>query len=268
MTGADAGLHIGTAGWSVPRSSALGFPGEGSHLQRYARVLGCAEINSSFHRSHQVGVYAGWAAQTPPGFRFAVKLPRAITHDARLRGARLPLQRFIAEVSGLGDRLAVLLVQLPPSLRFEARPARKFFGLLRSLFHGAIVCEPRHVSWFTPAVNAWLVKYRVGRVAADPARWPAAALPGGWLGPAGDGASAIVYCRWHGAPRTYWSSYEDAWLQERASSMQRWPPGTDCWAIFDNTASGAATPNALAYSALMGGSAGRLPGPSSSRKLK
>lgn len=234
------------------KSSAVEkFPGEGSHLQRYARVLECAEINSSFNRSHRFEVYARWAAQASPAFRFAVKLPRAITHERKLRGARLPLQRFLLQASGLGARLAVMLVQLPPSHVFEVRPLRSFFGLLADLYNGAVVCEPRHASWFTPAADDWLARHRIGRVAADPARWPVAAVPGGWLGPAGDGAGAVVYCRWHGSPRTYWSSYDDAWLQARASEMQRWPAGADCWGIFDNTASGAAALDAPAFAALM-----------------
>jgi uncharacterized protein YecE (DUF72 family) len=63
-------MRIGTDGWSIPKEAAASFPGEGRHLQRYARVLDCAGIDSSFHRSHRVEVYERWAAQTPPGFRF------------------------------------------------------------------------------------------------------------------------------------------------------------------------------------------------------
>ncbi len=240
-----ARVRIGTAGWSIPRAVAAEFPGEGSHLARYARVLQGAEINTSFYRSHRPEVYAKWAAQTPPGFRFAVKLPRSITHDQRLRAARLPLQRFLAEVAGLGERLGVLLVQLPPSLVFEARPVRSFFTLLSGMHAGPVVCEPRHATWFEPAADRLLVKLRVGRVAADPARSPAAAVPGGWLGPAGDGAGAVVYQRWHGSPRMYYSAYGDDWLHAQAARLRRWPQGTDRWCIFDNTASGAAASDAL-----------------------
>ena len=152
-----------------PRSS----PGRGRHIERYARVLRCAEINSSFHRSHRPAIYERWAAQTPADFRFSVKLPRAITHEGRLRNARAPLRAFFAEAAGLGDRLAVVLVQLPPSFSFEAAPARRFFAVLGELFAGAVVCEPRHASWFTASADRVLVALRVGRVAADPARWPA-----------------------------------------------------------------------------------------------
>lgn len=168
------------------------------------------------------------SAQTPLGFRFAVKLPRAITHDGRLRGTRGALAGFMGEVAGLGDRLGALLVQLPPSLAFEARPVGTFFGVLRRLFDGPVVCAARHASWFEPAADRLLVNWRVGRVAADPARWPPAAVVGGWLGPAGDGVGAVRYHRWHGAPRTYWSPYDDAWLLARTAELQRWPAGADC----------------------------------------
>ena len=244
-------MRIGTAGWSIPKHAAASFPGEEQHLQRYARVLDCAEINSSFHRSHRVEVYERWAAQTPPGFRFAVKLPRSITHEGRLRRAREPLQRFLAETAGLGERLGVLLVQLPPSFAFEARPVRAFFGLLAGLCGTAVVCEPRHASWFTPSADRVLVASQVSRTAADPARCPEALHPGGWLGPDGDGRGAVLYHRWHGTPRMYWSRYEPQWLHDQARELKRWPDAADRWCIFDNTAAGEAITNALELQALL-----------------
>ncbi len=244
-------MHIGTAGWSLSSDTAASFPGEGTHLQRYARTLACVEIDSSFHRHHRVETYARWASSTPPDFRFAVKVPRAITHEARLRGARVPLRQFVDEANGLGTRLAVLLVQLPPSCAFEARPVRTFFDLLAGMCAAALVCEPRHASWFTPGADKLLAELRVARAAADPASLPAASRPGGWLGPAGDGAGAVLYHRWHGAPRMYWSRYECPWLHERAQELRRWPADADRWCIFDNTAGGGAIPNALALQALL-----------------
>lgn len=238
-------MRIGTAGWSIPRAAADAFPGEGPHLSRYARVFACAEINSSFHRSHRPAVYERWAAQTPAGFRFSAKVPRAITHDGRLLGARAGLERFLDEAGALGDRLAVLLVQLPPSFAFETRRARAFFELAHRLFAGAIVCEARHPSWFTSTSDAVLAAARVGRVATDPVRDPGAVRPGGWLGPSGDGRGAVVYHRWHGVPATYRSRYDADWIAARAAELAAWPPEADVWCIFDNTASGAAAANAL-----------------------
>jgi uncharacterized protein YecE (DUF72 family) len=242
----DAPPHIGTAGWSIPREVAGQFPGTGRHLQRYAKVLNCAEINTSFYRPHARQVYERWARETPPGFRFSVKLPRSITHDGRLLRARKPLQAFLEQAGGLGDRLAVLLVQLPPSFGFEARRARSFFGLLAELYDGAVVCEPRHASWFTPAADRVLAALKVSRAAADPVRWLEGAQVGGWLGPRGDGSGAVLYHRWHGSPRMYWSRYEPQWLGARAAELLQWPASADRWCIFDNTAGGGAAPNALA----------------------
>src|SRR4051794_31096467 len=112
-------LRIGCAGWSLPRAVLERFPREGSHLQRYAARLNCTEINSSFYRPHQRSTYARWCESVPEDFRFAVKLPRAITHDARLRGVAKQLDTFLGQASGLGDKLGCLLVQLPPSLAFD-----------------------------------------------------------------------------------------------------------------------------------------------------
>ena len=175
-------IFVGTAGWSVPRVAGVTPATEGSHLHRYSRLFRCAEINSSFYRSHSVQTYAKWAAATPRTFRFSVKIPQTITHECALKRARKPLERFLREVAGLGTKLGPLLIQLPPSLEFESRAARTFLSLLRELHAGAVVCEPRHVSWFTPNANGVLIDYRIGRVAADPAILEAASEPGGWPG--------------------------------------------------------------------------------------
>lgn len=228
---------VGTAGWSIPRAVAGVFAGDGTHLRRYGRVLRGAEINSSFHRRHAATTYARWADAAPPDFRFAVKLPRSITHDLRLARARDPLQQFLGESSGLGPKRGPLLVQLPPSFAFDARLVGRFFTLLRSLYEGQVVCEPRHSTWFTPAADTLLVKHAVARVAADPAVVPVAATPGGWPG--------LVYYRLHGSPRTYWSSYDDAYLDSLAATLRAVPPEVEAWCMFDNTASGAALVNAV-----------------------
>lgn len=239
-------MYIGTAGWGIPRESAPAFPGAGQVLERYARQLACVEINSSFYRPHRRESYARWAAMTPPHFRFAVKVPRAITHDARLRGTREALRAFLDATAGLGDRRGVLLVQLPPSLPYEAPVARAFFGLMREFTDSPVACEPRHASWFDGDADRALARLRISRVAADPVRHATAERPGGWLGPAGDGAGALLYYRWHGSPRVYWSRYTDRWLAQQAARLADWPADAVRWVIFDNTASGAATANALA----------------------
>src|SRR4028118_538539 len=100
---------IGTAGWSIARSEAAHFPAEGSALERYAAVFGGAEINSSFHRRHRAATWQRWAESVPEGFRFAAKVPKAITHIRKLAGCADEVAQFIEEVRPLGPKLAVLL---------------------------------------------------------------------------------------------------------------------------------------------------------------
>ncbi|MDO9434164.1 DUF72 domain-containing protein [Hydrogenophaga sp.] len=245
-------LCIGTAGWALPREVQHVFPGDGAHLERYARVLHCTEINTTFSRTHRPDTFERWAAQTPDRFRFSVKMPKAFTHAARLDVPRAEVRAFVSSLEGLGERLGVLLMQLPPSLVFDGTVARAFFRSVRAGFPGAVVCEPRHASWYTAPASALLVHERIGRVAADPPKPAEAAEPGGWLGEHGDGRGAVVYYRWHGSPRMYWSAYGDAWLADKARALAHWPATTRVWCIFDNTASGAAADDALRLAAHMG----------------
>lgn len=232
-----APLKIGTAGWSIPRDLAADYPGAGTHLQRYAGAFGVAEINSSFHRPHRPTTYERWAASVPPDFRFSVKLPKTITHQSRLVGCFELLRRFADEVSGLGDRRGPILVQLPPSLAYDEAIASAFFCEASRLLGPAIVCEPRHPSWFTAIVDRLLANIGVARVAADPAIQPEAALPGG--------SSGMAYFRLHGTPVVYRSSYDQEALDRQAAvHRQMRARGVECWTIFDNTAAGAALANA------------------------
>lgn len=245
-----ANLHIGTAGWTLPKDHAHAFPPPGeaklTHLQRYADRLYCVEINSSFHRPHMRKTWERWAACTPPNFRFSVKLPKSITHTAKLHNTGAQLQIFLDQATGLGQKLGPLLIQLPPSLAFDEALAHDFLTTLREL-HPApnpAALEPRHASWFTPAADRLLRSFAIARVAADPPKGsPAASTPGGM--------QHLRYYRLHGAPRTYYSPYTTADLTRIAATLRNTPATTNLWVIFDNTALGHATVNALHLSRLL-----------------
>lgn len=239
-------VHVGCAGWSIPRQYAAHFPADGTHLERYAQRLPAVEINSSFYRPHRPATYARWAASVPASFQFAVKVPREITHTHRLRDVADVLDRFLCEAKALGNKLGPLLVQLPPSLRFDRVVAEAFFTVLRARFSGSVVCEPRHASWFSAEAEALLVTAQVARVAADPALLPVAAQPGGWSG--------LVYYRLHGSPEMYTSAYTAAELDTLAQTLHAAAQPAPTWCIFDNTALGAATANALDLCARLGAS--------------
>ena len=228
---------IGTAGWSLPRAEQAHFPAGGSHLERYAARFPVAEINSSFHRSHRVTTWMRWRDSVPASFRFSVKMPKLMTHEQSLRTTEHELASFLDEASLLGDRLGALLVQLPPKAAFDAVVATQFFSMLRAGTALPVVCEPRHESWFGEAAGKLLQRFEVARVAADPARVPAAAGPGGWR--------RISYYRLHGSPKIYYSAYSPEFIAALAGRV-RGDVASDrqVWVIFDNTTLGAAARNA------------------------
>jgi uncharacterized protein YecE (DUF72 family) len=228
-------LCVGTAGWALPREVRDRFAAEGTQLERYARRFNCVEINSSFYRPHRPATYARWAQSVPDDFRFSLKIPKSITHERRLVDVDDLLARFLDESSALGLKRDLLLVQFPPSFGYQAAVARPFFERLRRGYPGGLVCEPRHATWFTETVDAMFVDLRIGRVAADPSAGGIAMVPGG--------SHEVRYWRLHGSPRTYYSSYDEDALRAIANRLSTSP--RPAWCIFDNTALGAATANAL-----------------------
>ena len=231
-------LFIGCAGWSLSRAAISDVPEQGSQLEKYASLFRAVEINSSFHRPHRASTYERWAESVPPSFRFSVKAPKAITHEKRLVDCNDLVDKFLNEITGLGDKLGALLVQLPPSLELEMESARGFFGHVRERYEGDLFIEPRHRTWFSPAATKMMYDLKLGRVAADPAVVPAAAEPGG--------ISGHVYFRLHGSPQIYFSSYTTSYLDGLAFRLRMHArAGDTVWCVFDNTIRGAAASNAL-----------------------
>lgn len=237
-------LYLGTAGWSLRREHFSLFPECGTYLQRYASRFNAVEINSSFYRPHRFTTYQRWADSTPDAFAFSVKLPKEITHSLRLRNADERIENFLGGVSGLGRKFGVLLVQLPPSLAFDSATAHSFFSTLRSRIATPIVCEPRHATWFTTEAVALLDEQQVSHVSADP--------NADGCGSQHAGPSQCAYFRWHGSPRIYYSKYDAQHLQLLAEQvLLAGTTAKSVWCIFDNTAEGAATENALETSDLL-----------------
>lgn len=230
-------FRVGCAGWALSSRVSASFPGGDSHLERYARVFSCVEINSSFYRPHQEKTYRRWASSVPESFRFSVKVPRSMTHERRLKACEGLMDAFLAQVAGLGKKLGCLLIQLPPSLALSARQAMDFFSRMRARTEVPIVCEPRHRSWFTADGRLLLSDLGVGMVWAHPE-------PVSGIADLVD--EPLLYLRLHGAPEIYVSAYDDAFIEAMASQMQRAQmEGRAPWCIFDNTARGEAIPNAL-----------------------
>lgn len=236
-------VRVGTAGWGFSSAHAELFPVQGTQLERYAQVFSAVEINSSFYRLHQAKTYARWHDSVPASFRFSVKIPKTISHQKRLIDSVDLLREFIAGVTHLQEKLGCLLLQLPPSLAFDAVIADAFFKSLRRQTSVGLVCEPRHPTWFTPQAQELLERHLVSLVYAHPAPRPGLQL---------FESGPVTYARLHGAPIIYRSLYDEDFLDSLSQELtQLYPKGLEQWIIFDNTASGAAITNALQMKVLL-----------------
>ena len=238
---AKAPVRIGLAGWSeaVSRYGKLlpAAAGEGATgLQRYAAAFDFVEVNSSFYRQVRPETYEKWAGEVPDNFRFSVKMHRLITHYTRLKNTDL-LKDFFGSLSGLGDKLSVVLVQLPPTLVFDLEVAGRFFQAFRKLYRGCAVCEPRHASWSSDEARALLAEHGVGPVLTE--------IPADGEDSLRSAARKIpLYVRLHGASRKYYSSYSSKDLRRLADFLAGHEE-RQSYVIFDNTAGPAGVRNAL-----------------------
>lgn len=247
MKGERAAIRIGLAGWSeaVSRHRAnfpcLGQAGpEASALAKYATAFDFVEVNASFYRQFRAATYEKWASEVPAGFCFSVKMHRLITHHTRLKNAGL-LAPFFDSIAGLGAKLGVVLIQLPPSLSFDDAIAVSFFRALREHYDGPAVCEPRHSAWSSRGALDLLAAYRIGLVRTE--------IPDSSC--EAEARVAPLYFRLHGAPRRYYSAYSDEELGRLAGCLRR-DAQLARFVVFDNTASNAGVRNGSALLALVG----------------
>lgn len=198
------------------------------------------EINNSFYRLPPPETFDAWREQAPPDFRYAVKANRYLTQMKKLKDCGEPLERMIANVRHLGDRLGPVLYQLPP--RFKVNPER-LEAFLRQLPAGiAHVFEFRDPSWHVEPVLALLERHGASFCAHD---FPGVATPRRALGP-------VAYVRFHGGAGRYWGRYAEEtllgwadWMVEQARS------GRPVWAYFNNDTEAAAIHDAQTLRAMV-----------------
>lgn len=249
-------LWIGTSGWSYDWGAFYpdGLPA-GRRLAFYSARFGSAEANFSFYRLPREATYAKWRDETPDGFVFALKLSRYVTHIKRLKGTAGPLKVFLARATALGKKWGPILVQLPPSLRVDAKRISVFLASaerakaklgLRGL---RLAFEFRHPTWFDESAArdkalAVLKEHNAAFVFAHSARYPY---------PADEPVTAdFVYLRFHGPKALFASRYGPAALRPWAGKIGRWRlRGLDVHAYFNNDAAGYAVEDAATLTRLL-----------------
>ena len=241
---ATRSIHVGCSGWVYKHWRGLLYP-EGlpqkRWFERYAEEFDTVEINASFYRLPLASTFDGWREKAPPGFRYAVKANRFITHMKKLAGCDEDVDRFIALARRLEQKLGPILYQLPPSLHKDLARLESFLKRLPSnLEH---VVEFRHASWYEEDVVALLDKYGVGFVAHDlkglkSPRWA---------------SGRTAYVRFHGAGGKYWGRYsDDALLEWTDWIAEQRTAGRSVWCYFNNDIHGHALDDARTLKSMVG----------------
>jgi len=232
----EAPYRIGTSGWVYPHWQGIFYPSDlpqSRWYDHYARHFDTVEINYSFYRLPSEAAFDRWHEQAPPGFVYAVKANRYLTHIKRLKDVAGPLARFLSRARRLGDSLGPILWQLPP--RWKANPARleAFAGLLPAdLIH---VFEFRDSRWFVKPVREILERFGLAFCIFDMVGVPCPA----WV------TSGVVYLRFHGSKIVYGGRYGQEGLRPWARRIQRWlVEGRTVYAYFNNDAFGHAVQDA------------------------
>lgn len=171
-------LYVGTSGFAYKEWKGPFYPedlAQAKFLSYYARQLSSVEINYTFRHLPSDSVLETWCSQTPDGFRLTLKASQRITHFKRLVGAEADVEEFLRRALTLGDRLGVVLFQLPPNFAYRREVLEPFLGLLPPAVRVAM--EFRHESWNDPEATALLEAHHVARCAADTDEKPLAAIP-------------------------------------------------------------------------------------------
>lgn len=239
-------IYIGTSGWSYDHWQGILYPPDIPGTQRldfYMRRFATVELNSSYYHWPRDMTFVGWQRRVPPGFQMTVKAPRPLTHAKRLHQPELWLDRIDRGLSLLGDRLGVLLVQLPPQMPWDHARLHYFLQQLPRGLRVAI--EFRHVSWHREEVYDHLRHHGVAYCIMSGARLPCAL----------QATAPFVYVRLHGPDHDhlYGGSYSEADLQWWAERIREWTAsGRDVYAYFNNDGGGHAVYNAERLKQILG----------------
>ena len=234
---------IGTSGWVYAHWSGLFYPEElrqRDWFDFYARHFATVEINNTFYRLPKEQAWEQWRRQAPPGFRYAVKGSRFITHIKRLRDCEEPAETFVGRARLLGDRLGPLLWQLPPQMKCDLERLEAFLHILpRDLQH---VFEFRRRDWLQPETFATLRRHNLGFCAYHMVDEETPL----------EATTDIAYLRFHGSDALYGGRYSDRQLAGWAERLRALPEDVrEVYVYFNNDAFGYAIDNAVSLRGIL-----------------
>lgn len=217
-----ASVYIGTSGWHYPHWLGLFYPPEitgYNELKFHAKHFSTVENNSSFYRIARDSTYKTWMRMTPPDYKFSLKLNKLITHIHRLElndEVKEKVQYILETTQVLENKLGAVVIQLPPSFRYDIPKLRKFLVFIKKEikskeFKLDLAIEFRNKYWFEEKTFLLLKKYNVALVAADSSRYPGAKVL----------TADFAYIRLHGPEKLFASKYSSEQLSEWAKYIKK-----------------------------------------------
>lgn len=158
-------IKLGTCAWNFEDWRDVFYPASlasNQELAYYARYLPAVEIDSTFYHIPRADVVAAWAERTPEDFVFTAKMPKLITHEARLRNCRRELDAFLASLRPMGEKLGAVLLQFSPGFRpaHDEDALAEFLDLL-PVGKMSFAVEFRHKDWHAPRIVKLLSEHGV-----------------------------------------------------------------------------------------------------------
>jgi uncharacterized protein YecE (DUF72 family) len=241
-------LHIGTSGWVYRAWRGPFYPADLPAKKQFAFLASrfhTVEVNGTFYRLPSAAAIAAWREQAPPGFLYAVKASRFITHNKKLAEPRETLKRFLDLVLPLGPRLGPLLFQLPPTWHCDAARLEAFLGALRERVpRHAVTVEFRHPSWFTEAVYAVLRQHDAAFCICHLVGSESPLVV----------TARTVYLRLHGRSGKYAGAYGRDGLEPWCQRIRGWlDEEREVFCYFDNDIGAAAPGDALLMQEMLAG---------------
>lgn len=240
-------IHIGTSGWSYKHWKTIFYPPKlpvGKWLEFYTQHFRTSELNASFYRLPLEQTVINWTKRVPKGFLFCVKMSRYLTHMKKLKEPEETLEKFFDLFEPMKSMMGPVLIQLPPSLKFNYDTAEYLYALLKKKYKKyAFVMEVRHPTWMEEVSLTLMSKYDFGLVISQSGdKFPYSEMI----------TAKNIYLRFHGPGELYASSYSDEMLQDFASKFKKWvKDGHEVWAFFNNDIHGHAIVDAKRLIALI-----------------
>lgn len=157
-------VHIGTSSWLFDAWRGVFYPDKlpkSQYLAYYVSQFDTVEVNTSFYAIPSPSTLLAWVESAPPGFTYALKFPRTITHDRQLVDCQALTHVFLDSLRALGGACGPALLQFPPDFtrRAHGRDLANFLDWLADEAHDLrLAVEVRAADLMTSAFAAFLAE--------------------------------------------------------------------------------------------------------------